>query len=287
VAQRLRSDHAGGGTGFQNADAFAARGLELEQAAGGLHDEERAVEPLAGDALTDIGEIALHARTDKSIGDHCRAALELAIFLRQFVRRGNEDAGKAPLQNLLGAQFVRRIAVAVQEQNRDRFDLLALESVGQRKKLGLVERLGDAAVGIKALRHFVAMPPRHQREMLLEEQIIGVGPIDAADLVDVAKAARRDQRGLGAGALQHGVDGDRGAVQEQAGIGKSGARLGDAIGDALDHRRRRRQALAEKKPLIGWIERRNVGEGAADIGGKAQTGATGWLRETPHVAKSS
>ena len=216
MAQRLRADHAGRWTRFQNANAFLAGGVELEQAAGRLHDEERAGKTLAGDAIADLGEIALHARPDKRIGHDGRAALEFAIFLRQFMRRRNEDARQTSLQDLLGAQFVIRIAVAMQKQDRDRFDLFAFENVGERMQLGLVQRLVDAAVGIEALRHFVTMPARHQRQMLLEEQVIGVGPIDAADLVDVAESARRHQRGLGAGALQHGVDGDRRAVEKQA-----------------------------------------------------------------------
>ena len=58
----------------------------------------------------------------------------------------------------------------------------------QRRDLGVVERLVDLAVGQHALVHFEAQRPLDQRHVLLEEQIIGVRPIDAADLVDVAKA---------------------------------------------------------------------------------------------------
>ena len=54
VAQRLRPDHAGSGPRFQNADAFAAGLVELEQAAGRLHHEESAAKTFAGDAFADF-----------------------------------------------------------------------------------------------------------------------------------------------------------------------------------------------------------------------------------------
>ena len=87
--------------------------------------------------------------------------------------------------------------------------------------------------------------------MLLEEQIVGVRPVDAADLVDVAEALGDEQRGLGAGALQDRVDGDGRAVQEQADGGIVGPGLGDAGIDALDQMLRRRQRLAETQlPVV-------------------------------------
>ena len=79
-----------------------------------------------------------------------------------------------------------------------------------------VERRLDLAVGQHALLDLEAQRALDQRLVLLEEQIVGVRPVDAADLVDVAKAFGDEQRGLGAGALEDGVDGDGRAVQEQA-----------------------------------------------------------------------
>jgi hypothetical protein len=37
--------------------------------------------------------------------------------------------------------------------------------------------------------------------MLLEEEIVGIRPVDAADFIDVAKALGGEEGGLGAGAL--------------------------------------------------------------------------------------
>ena len=135
----------------------------------------------------------------------------------------------------------------------------------QRRDLVVVERLVDLAVGQHALAHFEAQRPLDQRHVFLEEQIVGVRPIDAADLIDVAKAFGDQERGLGAGALQHRIDGDGRAVQEQRGGTVIAAGFGDARGNAFDQMRRRRQRLAEGELAGFFVEHRDVGKGATDI----------------------
>src|SRR4029453_18051120 len=56
--------------------------------------------------------------------------------------------------------------------------------------------------------------PRHQRPWAMEEQIERIGPVAASDGVDVAKTCGGNQRGLGAALLEHGIDGDGGAVEK-------------------------------------------------------------------------
>ena len=60
--------------------------------------------------------------------------------------------------------------------------------VAERGDLLFVERTLDLAVGEHALLHLEAQRALDQRLVLLEEQIVGVRPVDAADLVDVAEA---------------------------------------------------------------------------------------------------
>ena len=107
------------------------------------------------------------------------------------------------------------VGVAIEEQDRAGLDAELLELRAERRDLALVERRVDLAVGEHALLDLEAQRALDQRHVLLEEQIVGVRPVDAADLVDVAEAFGDEQRGLGAGALQDGVDGDGRAVQEQ------------------------------------------------------------------------
>ena len=140
------------------------------------------------------------------------------------------------------------LRIAVQEQDRGRFDAEPLRASGRSAAIsGLVERRVDLAVGEHALVDLEAQRPLDQRLVLLEEQIVGIRPVDAADLVDVAKAFGDQQRGPGARALEDGVDRDGRAVQEQP--GRSGSSLPAFVDpgvDAFDQPLRRRQRLAER-----------------------------------------
>jgi hypothetical protein len=104
----------------------------------------------------------------------------------------------------------------------------------------LVERGFDLAVAQHALLDLVAQRPLDQRLVLAEEQIVGVRPVDAADLVDVAEALGDEERGLGARALQDGIDGDGGAVEKQPGRFVVAACLRHPGVDPLDQALRRR-----------------------------------------------
>src|SRR5499427_8186483 len=100
--------------------ASALRLLDPEQAAGRLHDQKVAVEAGGGEMIADLAEIAAHARPDIGIRRRRRGALELAIFLRELVRGGDEKMRMAFLDDLFHALLVRGIAVGVQEQDGDR-----------------------------------------------------------------------------------------------------------------------------------------------------------------------
>ena len=272
VAERLRADHAGGRAGLEHADALVLRLRRLVEAAGRLHDQERAAKAFAAHVRVDLADIAPHLRADIGVGDHGRAALELAVFLAELVRGRDEHPGMVLLQDRLGARLVRGVGVAVDEQDRAGLDAALLELDAERGDLRLVERLLDLAVREHALVDLEPQRALDQRHVLLEEQVVGVRPVDAADLVDVAEAVGDQQRGLGAGALQDRVDRDRRAVQEQSRRAIVAAGLLDAAVDAVDQPLRRRQRLAEGQRAGLVVEHRDVGEGAADIGGEAHLG---------------
>ena len=127
-ADRLSADHAGGRSGFQHAHAMRLRLLGLVEPAGRLHDQERAVKPRLLQVIDDAGQISAHARPDIGVGDHRRAALELAILLRQLVRGGDEQVRDncAP-RSALRPRLMVRVAIAMQEQDRDRLDIQLVE----------------------------------------------------------------------------------------------------------------------------------------------------------------
>ena len=69
--------------------------------------------------------------------------------------------------------------------------------------------------------------------MAVEEQVVGLRPVAAADDVDVAGAARHDQAGLGALALDQRVDGGGRAVDQLVDRAGVDAALAEAVDDAL------------------------------------------------------
>ena len=71
------------------------RGPTLEKTAGRLHHQKVAAKSAVRDPLLDFLEITSHPRTDISVGDDRRTALELTVFLRQLVRGRNEMTREA------------------------------------------------------------------------------------------------------------------------------------------------------------------------------------------------
>ncbi len=157
-------------------------------------------------------------RADIGVGDDRRAALELAIFLRSARARPRRRAGDSRAsQDRLGPRLVLGVAVAMEEagcataSTPSARELVAEPLDLARRRAGARPRRRRVTRSL----HLEAQRALDQRLVLLEEEIVGIGPVDAADLVDVAKALGDEQRGLGAGALEDGIDGDGRAVQEQ------------------------------------------------------------------------
>ena len=99
------------------------------------------------------------------------------------------------------------------------------ELLAGRDHARLVQRLDDAAVGGDALRDLQPMAARDERLGLVPGEVEHVGHADAPDLQHVAKAARGDQPGPGARALQDGVGADCRAVQHFLDLARGNGRV--------------------------------------------------------------
>jgi hypothetical protein len=174
------------------------------------------------------------------------------------------------LDQPLGAPLVLRIAIGVEEQEGERLGAVAHRLRRRGQKLCLVERDQHPAAPSHALIDLEPHRPANQRLVLAEEQVVGFRPVDAADLVDVAKAPRGEQRAAGAFALQQRIDRNRGAVQEQRGIGERASGVVEGAMHAVDQPGWRRQHLAEPQFAGLAGQHCHVGERAADIGGDPQ-----------------
>ena len=271
-ADGLSTDHAGRGAGFQHAHAVAPGMGAGEQAAGGLHHVKVALEALRAQVLLQLAQVGRDTRAHIGVGHGGGDAFELAVLLAQLVRGADERVGQLFLQDLLDALLVRRVAVRVQQQHGHRLDALASQLLGQLAHGGFVQRLVGAAIGAQALGHLEAQRALHQRLVLVEKEVVGIGAVDAADFVDVAETFGDQQRGVGAVALQQRVDRDGGTVQEQVAVLQVDLCAVQRGLDAVDQLAVGGQGLAEQQLAGGFVKSRHVGEGAADVDGDAQLG---------------
>ena len=128
----------------------------------------------------------------------------------------------------------------------------------------LVEREHDLAVGVDALGHLEAQLPRDER---LEGALQAVrGRAGAApELQHVAEAARGDQPGPGALALEQRVGRRRRAVDERLDLAGRDASFGERREHALRLVPRRGRHLGGPDGAGRLVEQHEVGEGAADV----------------------
>src|SRR5262245_56200147 len=287
VAERARADHARRGPGFEHADALALRLSRLVEAAGRLHDEERAVEAFIREMRFDLAEVGLHPRADVGVGRHRGGALELPVLLRELVRGRDVGVREAALEEPLRCELVRGIAVAVKEEDRDRVDALRGDDLARALELGLGERPQHLARARHPLVDLEAERALDERHVLAEEEVVCLRAVDAPDLVDVAEAAGRDERSPSAVPLEERVDRDRRAVEEEVRSLERPARLPEAGADAAHDTVIRRQRLAEEERAVRLVEDGDVGERAADVGGDAQRArfVRGGAPDRPRVAQ--
>ena len=123
----------------------------------------------------------------------------------------------------------------------------------------------DLARGREPLVDLEGPRARHQRHRPLEEEVVRLRPVAAADLVDVARALGDDQRRACAGVLDGDVDRHRRAVHEGFGIARRNARLCETVPHPLRQFVRRGRALRLEHLAAALVERHQIGKGAADI----------------------
>ena len=208
AASRPGADDAGDRAGFHHRHRLLLRQAHRHHAAVGAHDVDLAAELFVAQVAFEPAEIGLHARADEGVERGGRGALVFAVFADDLVGQRHEQLGIGRPENFADAALVHWIGVAVQEAHRDSFDVVRGDRFYQRLHLRLIERFQHHALGVHAFGDLEGQLARDQRLRAVKEQIERLDPVAAADGVGVAEAARRDQRGTRALALQHGVDGD-------------------------------------------------------------------------------
>ncbi len=163
--------------------------------------------------------------------------------------------------------LVARVEIGVQEAHRDRLDAFVLERAAGVLDAGAAQRLVHVAGGEHALVDLAREAARHQRTMAVEQEVVRLGAVAAADDVHVAGAAGDDQPGLRALALDQRVDGDGRAVDQLVDRGRFDAALAQAVDDALHQLGGRGETLGLHECAGLGIKAEQVGEGPPDIDG--------------------
>ena len=133
------------------------------------------------------------------------------------------------------------------------------------------------AVGGDALGDLVAQRARHQRLGPADEEVVEREPALGADLDDVPKTRRGEQRGARALALDQRVGGERGAVDDHAHVARRAPGARQRLPDRR-HETLRRIGIGGQD--LGGRERvavgeHDVGERSADVDGEAGGHAAG------------
>ena len=154
AAKRLRADDARRRSRLKHAHALLLRLLRLVKAAGRLHEEEFAGERRVVQVSVDLGDVVTHPRPDVRVRRHGRAALELAIFLRELVRRRDEGVRQALTYDGLDARFVSSVHITVEKKDCHCLDAALDHAIARRMHRALIKRHEHFALGAHALAHF-------------------------------------------------------------------------------------------------------------------------------------
>ena len=260
--------------GLDEADRHALRRLRRRDAAGREHDVEAPGDAQVLELALEVVEVLGHQRHDVDVGAGGRGPLVLADLRHDLGRAGHGHRGQKLDAEVRQRALVDRVAVGVQEADRDGLDARVLEPRDGRAGARLVQRREHAAVGLDALRDLEPQVARHQRRRLVDEEVVHVVAAFAPDLDRVAEARRREEPRPRALALDQRVGGQRGPVDQRADIGGPAARVvqqrDHALLDGLRGVLGGREELADLDGACGVVHPDEVGEGPADVDADAR-----------------
>ena len=257
-------DDAGGRARHHGLCRIAGDEAGRDHAAIAVHDQEVAGVAAPGKLAAQPLDIAFEDRLHRGVDRRRDAALELARFRQQRVAHGDVAVRPGFGGDLGGAALMRRVGVGMQEMDDQRLAAGVDQAANGSAHLVLVERRAHIARRFDALRHFepeIARDDRHEDA----GHAIGLRPRAAAELDDVAEAARGDHAGHRQPPLEHGVGRRRGAMDDQVDrLDREGGGVerGDhAMRLVVDGGRR----LGDADLAVAAIDEDQVGEGAADV----------------------
>ena len=134
----------------------------------------------------------------------------------------------------------------------------------------IIERSPLRAVSEHTLRNLEDVFARHQRPVLAKAQVERFRTVDPADLVNVTKTLRCNERGLGALAFDDRIHDNGSTMYQQRSRIERNRRLGERFLDPLGQFRRRRERLRQCHRTLRFVEYHYVRKRAADVYSYAQ-----------------
>ena len=226
--------------------------------------------PSALNSLVQVLDVSAHARHDVGVEDGGDRPLVLAEHRQHLGGQRQLGVGQALQHQLTRAALVCGIGVGVVQGHGDGVDALRPEARRRRPHGILVEGRQDRAVECGAAGDFVDALGGHRAFRL--DPDVGVGHAvhavtpDFQNVLEPFGHQHADGRAL---ALQYGVGGDGGAVEDAADLGIGYTILFEYAGYACDKAAGRVVGcggrLVQPNLAGGEIQQDNVGEGSADV----------------------
>ena len=176
-------------------------------------------------------------------------------------------SGKCRAHDGAGLPLVLGIRVRVQERDRDRFHARGFQLLACIFDAGGLQLLVHVAARQQPLLRLADEVAINQRPVLVEQEVIGLRPVAAADDVDVARTAGDDQAGAGALALDQRVDGDGRAMDQLIDGASVEPALADAVDDAARELGRGGETLGLDEPILLGVEADQIGKRASNVDG--------------------
>ena len=218
-------------------------------------------------------EVARHKRLHVRVRHRRAETLVLAHLRTRFARHRDRHLRQRGRKDLARPVLVGGIGVAVQEPDPDALHAELRKVSRHRLDRRLVERLQHPAVDVDPLRHHEPALARHERERLLDHDVVLVVAALVADVEHVAEALGGHQRGECALALDDRVGRERGAVNQQPDHPRVRPRSREHVVHAGEHGVVR--GVRSREDLCGGqriaVLQHDIGERAAHVHADAET----------------
>ncbi len=266
-----RAGDAAGRPGHQQCDGMLFRFVRRHQAAIRPQQRQAAVHFDLLELRAQVADIAADDRAHRGIGDGGQRALIFLHLGQHDMAERERDIGQDLRRQLGDAQLVRGVEIGIDQRDGERLDAHPFERLERSANVGIVGRTellslrADAALDLDRV-----LQPRH-RFWLGPDDPAGeaAGDEAARDLHNLAIALGRDETDARALAFEHGIGGNRGAVQEIVDVRRRQTSLGaqrlDAIENAFRAVVRGRGCLVSPEIPGVVAEQQQIGERAADV----------------------